>query len=253
MPKRLFQSLDTEKRSLFVARQILDLISQGVLKVGEKLPTEKQICEETGVSRPCVREAIVALELLGIVERRAGAGTFIVNSIKAPSDTEVLGLLSLIFREGQTPFHLIEARYALEYGALQLGLDTPEPQELDKLESVVRDMEKAQQERDVHAYFRLDMEFHRCLMELVKNPVIQGIMDQLIAETQKQEGWIEALERYTFSRPDKVASSLDVHKRIVESLRRGDKEGLLQLLKEHYDQTSWLRGINAINPAAILA
>jgi len=251
MSQKLFQSLDTEKRSLFVARQILDLISQGVLQVGDKLPTEKQICEETGVSRPCVREAIVALELLGIVERRAGAGTYIVNPIKAPSDTEVLSFLSLIFREGQTPLHLIEARLALEYGALQLGLDSPEPHEIDKLERVLQEMQLAAEARDARTYFRLDMEFHRGVIELVRNPIIQGIMHQLIEQTPKQEGWIEALERYTFGCPERIASSLAIHKKIVDALRAGEKDLLPQLLKEHYDQTPWLRGIHGTDPAAI--
>src|SRR5690606_12582957 len=149
MQKRLFQSLDTEKRSLFVARQILEILRQGVLKVGDKLPTEKQICEETGVSRPCVREAVVALELLGIVERRAGAGTFVINSIEAPAETELLGFLSLVFREGQTPLHLMEARQSLEFGALQLDWDTPEPHELEAMSAIVDEMEQAVNSHDV--------------------------------------------------------------------------------------------------------
>ena len=69
--KRLFEQ---------VAEQIKTLISSGEFKEGSKLPPERDLALQLGVSRPTVREAMIALELLGLVEVRVGAGIFVISS-----------------------------------------------------------------------------------------------------------------------------------------------------------------------------
>ncbi len=74
MDKRSFIKVTIEKIYVQIVRQIEDLIERGVLKPGDKLPTEPVLAEQLGTSRPPLREALSVLEILGIIERRGRAG-----------------------------------------------------------------------------------------------------------------------------------------------------------------------------------
>lgn len=251
MASAIFRSLESEKRSLFVARQIIELIESGQVKVGERLPPERQICEETGVSRPSVREAIVALELLGIVERRAGAGTFVVQSIRPRLRAEdILSFLSMVFRGEHMPLHLMEARRAIELGALELGFSSIDESELVELEQALEAMRVAMEQGAPEAYFDADMRFHRVLMALVSNPVIQSISANLVDEMKQMVGWIQALqEHWTSDVGDYLAGSYRVHLEIFAAVKAGDLAGTQDALKRHYEQSIWWRSVSSAGKA----
>lgn len=246
MPESMFRSLDTEKRSLFVAKQIIQLIESGRFKVGDRLPPERQICDETGVSRPSVREAIVALELLGIVERRAGAGTTVLRSIRPRRETEeILEFLSTVFRGENMPLHLMEARRALEFGALQLRFEDIEPSDLDDLELALKSMRAAMDSGDPLSYFEADMDFHRALMDLAGNPVIQSINDNLVSRMKGLAGWFEALEKYWSADVNAyMAVSYEVHAEIFAAIQSGDLALVNQVLNRHYEQSVWWKSVS---------
>src|SRR5262252_2242857 len=92
-----------------VAEQIGNLIHAGEFRVGDRLPPERELAKTLGVSRPVVREAMIALEIAGLVEVRGGAGTFVK---RARGDTG--SLLAAVADPGPGPFDLIAARRLLE-------------------------------------------------------------------------------------------------------------------------------------------
>lgn len=103
----MFSRVQTTKRYLQIANQILERIRSGALVQGAQLPPERELAVQMGVSRPTVREALIALELLGVVEIRIGQGTYIIGDIQTSlEDVAQAGITS--------PFNLLEARVIIE-------------------------------------------------------------------------------------------------------------------------------------------
>ena len=80
----MFNKVQTKKVYMKIVEQVRDLIKDGRLKPGDKLPPEQVLVEKFGTSRPSVREALSALEILGITESRGGKGNFIKNNFNFP-------------------------------------------------------------------------------------------------------------------------------------------------------------------------
>ncbi len=100
------QTVDTDRLYRKIARQLSELIASGEFAAGQRLPAERELAQQLGVSRPSVREALIALEIEGKVEVRVGAGVFVVaprpSAEPPPQD------------EGQGPFELLDARRVVE-------------------------------------------------------------------------------------------------------------------------------------------
>ena len=77
-----FQAVATQRLYEQVAGQVTDLVARGEFKPGDRLPPERDLAKILGVSRPTVREAMIALEIAGLVEVRVGAGTFVTEKAK---------------------------------------------------------------------------------------------------------------------------------------------------------------------------
>src|SRR4030042_4632456 len=107
-----------KKKSSFIADQILRLIHSGRYKVGTKLPSERIITEQMGVSRPSLREAISALQIVGILETRPGDGTYVCAHVA--TDERMRQALTVL-QECDSPFENMQARKALEIGAVRLA------------------------------------------------------------------------------------------------------------------------------------
>src|SRR3954449_1658947 len=99
------QAVDDRRLYRQIADQLTGLITSGEFRRGERLPSERELATQLGVSRPSVREALIALEIQGLVEVRVGAGIFVTNS-------EVRPVVPI--NEGQAPFELLRARWLIE-------------------------------------------------------------------------------------------------------------------------------------------
>lgn len=239
----LFEPMVNRKRSEFVAQQILEHIRRGTFKVGSRLPPERQIAEETGVSRPSVREAIVALQLLGVLESRPGSGTYVVRDL---SDLETwvdpLAFLSLVFRSGISPFHILSARQVIEFGIADALVGRVDADDLAALDDVLGRMAEAVQRLDYDAYDREDMAFHHTLARLTGNPVLEKMLSLLLKKMRDQL-WQEIRQRYYFPDPHYLTGGLEVHRQIVDALRRGDRPAVHEAMRRHFDQSLWLRHV----------
>jgi DNA-binding FadR family transcriptional regulator len=99
------QTIDADRLYRKIARQLSDLIRSGEFAPGQRLPAERDLARQLGVSRPSVREALIALEIEGKVEVRVGAGVFVsARPVDAPPDMD----------EGEGPFELLGARRVVE-------------------------------------------------------------------------------------------------------------------------------------------
>jgi len=115
-----------------IIEQVRDLITSGRLKPGDRLPAERELAHTLSVSRSAVREGIRALESLGIVEARAGQGTFV-----APPQRDAI--TNSLFRARDTQRKLFEVRRVLEPGLAGLAARRARPEQLEKMRAILDD------------------------------------------------------------------------------------------------------------------
>lgn len=156
-----------------MVRQVEDLILRGILRPGERLPSERDLAERLGVSRPSLREAVFDLQRRGLLESRAGAGVFVA---------EVLGsafspaLVALFAAHDSAVDDYIAFRRDLEGLAAERAAQTGSDTDLAVVDTVFARMEEAHGKRDAVDEARLDAEFHLSIIEASHNVIMLHMM-----------------------------------------------------------------------------
>ncbi len=168
-----FQKIDAEKLSQTVVHQIELLILRGILRPGERLPSERDLSEKLGVSRPSLREAVADLQGRGLLTSRPNAGIFVADvlgSAFAP------GLVDLFSSHEEAVFDYVSFRRDMEglaaERAARLGSDT----DLKVIGAIFAKMEMAHQKRDPTDEAELDANFHMAIIEASHNVVMLHMM-----------------------------------------------------------------------------
>jgi len=168
-----FSKIESEKLSQAVVRQIEGLILQGVLRPGERLPSERELSERLGVSRPSLREAVADLQEAGLLCSRAGAGIFVADILNAAFSP---ALIRLFARHDQAVFDYLSFRRDIEglaaERAARLGSDT----DLKVIDAIFTRMEAAHQKRNPADEAALDAEFHMAIVEASHNVIMLHVM-----------------------------------------------------------------------------
>jgi GntR family transcriptional repressor for pyruvate dehydrogenase complex len=171
-----FQRIVAEKVSATVTQQIEELILQGVLRPGDRLPAERELSETMDVSRPTLREALTDLEQRGLIATRPGGGTFVA---------EVLGsafaapLIELFATHDEALFDYIAFRRDMEGLAAERAATHATEADLAVINSVFRRMEEAAQKRNPDEEAAIDAEFHMTIVEAAHNVVMLHMMRSL--------------------------------------------------------------------------
>jgi len=177
-----FQRIESEKLAQSVVRQIELLILRGILREGERLPSERELSERLGVSRPSLREAIAQLQESGLLTTRAGSGVYVAQVLGSAFSP---ALVRLFRSHEQALFDYIDFRRDLEglaaARAARIGSDT----DLAVVDTVFRKMEAAHAKRDPSDEARLDADFHMAIIEASHNVIMLHMMRamfELLAE-----------------------------------------------------------------------
>ncbi len=164
-----FQKVASEKLSQSVVRQIEQLILRGILRPGERLPSERDMAEKLGVSRPSLRDAIAELAESGLLVSRAGSGVFVAEVLGSAFSPALIRLFST---HDEAVFDYIGFRRDMEglasERAAKLGSDT----DLRLVDTIFRKMEAAHQKRDPSDEAQLDAEFHMAIIEASHNVIM---------------------------------------------------------------------------------
>jgi GntR family transcriptional repressor for pyruvate dehydrogenase complex len=153
------------------------LIEKGGLDPGDRLPSERDLALELGVSRPSVRSGLEALESMGVVVSRRGAGTFIADG---PPDLGVEPLSLLASLHHFTPSEMFEARLVLETGVAGLAAEHAEGEPLAAMAEEVTEMFASLE--DPTAFLRHDVRFHRAIAAGCGNRVLAALMEMVSAQ-----------------------------------------------------------------------
>jgi GntR family transcriptional regulator, transcriptional repressor for pyruvate dehydrogenase complex len=173
----MFERLNSQKNYMQIARQIRNLIRDGTLKVGEKLPPERSLVEQFGASRACVREALSALEMLGLIECKSGQG----NYIKADGSSGTIdGELLKTLLQDHDPYEIFEARLEMEPSMTSLAAERATGEEQEGLKAYVAELRAigerilAEESKDalIDQYMEIDRKFHMEIGRAAHNSVL---------------------------------------------------------------------------------
>jgi GntR family transcriptional repressor for pyruvate dehydrogenase complex len=204
-----------------IVRQVKAMIAEGRLKGGDRLPPERDLAEKFVVSRTSVREALRALESLGLVEIRPGEGTFVRE---ASIDALVEPLARLMASQREATGELFEARRLLEPSLAALAASRATPEELQEMERILE--EQAREIAAGRTGLAQDAQFHAAIGAAAHNRAItriaHAIMDLL---TQSREDSLNTPGRPTRSHED--------HRRVLAAVRARDADGARRAMLEH--------------------
>ena len=161
-----------ESRRLYqqIADQIRELIDRGGFEAGSRLPPERDLAQQLGVSRPSLREALIALDVEGRVEVRSGSGVYVSAAKPGPAPDRTAAM-------GESPSQLMEARSVIEGEVVVLACARITEEPLARLRELLKDMEAAIERRRVRV--DLDREFHLTLAEMSGNAVLSRLVGEL--------------------------------------------------------------------------
>lgn len=210
--KRLFQQ---------VFEQLAKLIAEGEFPIGKRLPAERDLARQLGVSRATVREAMIALELSGLVEVRVGSGVFVIATRRngtAPAAATGSDGVEPIPDLGLGPFELIEARRLVEGQVAYLAAQQIQASDFAALEASLNLM--AEEHRSGFQTENGDRRFHVAIARATRNNALIKIVELLWDLREASPLWAKLHERVRAAqvRP----ASLDDHLRVLEALRAGD-------------------------------
>jgi GntR family transcriptional regulator, transcriptional repressor for pyruvate dehydrogenase complex len=168
-----FQPIQQERLAQGVVRQIELLILRGLLRPGERLPSERELAERLGVSRPSLREAIAELQERGLLVARAGAGIYVANMLGSAFSPSLIDLFS---RHQEAVFDYISFRRDMEGMAAERAARFGSDTDLKVIDTVFRKMEAAHLKRDPADEAALDAEFHLAIIEASHNIVMLHMM-----------------------------------------------------------------------------
>lgn len=194
-----------------IVQQITDLIARGILKPGEQLPAERELCKQFGVGRTSLREGLRSLTVMGILEVRLGEGTFVSdNQDRYLEKTLQWGLLL----DPKVVEDLIETRLTLESQTAFLAAQRATPDDLENIALANREL--AQSIDSTESYLELDLKFHLAIARTARN----NILYQLLSMTR---GYLQEWIKKALSQRQ-AELSLREHESILQALRQNDAE-----------------------------
>jgi len=219
----MFKSIKRSRLSDEVATQIKNLISEGILKPGDRLPPERELIKQFGVSRPSLREALNSLVTMGFLEIKQSKRTF-VKSVASERMEDPLSFL--IKTDTQKIFDLIEVRKAMEvWGASQAAQRATE-EDIKRLESIIEEMEKAIEEgRD---WDKEDANFHLAIAQASHNMVQTHIMSTMYDLLRESVAKV-------FTDKTKMKKLSQQHSRILNAIKSRSQEKARERTLEHLD------------------
>ena len=175
---------------------------------GDRLPSERTLAEDLSVSRATVREAIIALEILGYVEIRTGSGIFVVNT----PDPDNLDLEHAIDQE-ITPYEFLEMRLLIEPEFAEMAATEATKQEIEAFTSLQAHTEKIS---DLKDYYYFDKKFHQLLSASTHNALAQIMMQKIWKTAEKSLMPTNFNKHFVTKRSWEI--SITEHKAIIDAI-----------------------------------
>ncbi|GGK92881.1 GntR family transcriptional regulator [Salinibacterium xinjiangense] len=212
--------------------KIKEMILDGELAPGDRLPPEKELSESLGLSRSSMREAIKALEVIRVLDVRQGDGTY-VTSLEPRLLLEAMSFV-VDLHDDASVLELFAVRRLLEPAATALATAHMTP---DIIENLRQQISSVDDKTSVEGLVAHDLEFHGAIVHLAGNSYLTTLLESLSGHTVRARVWRGLTEE------NSVARTLAEHKAIVEALAIGDASLAEALTIVHVSGVEqWLRG-----------
>jgi GntR family transcriptional repressor for pyruvate dehydrogenase complex len=211
-----------------VVAHVRGLIERGQLRPGDRLPAERDLAGQIGVSRPTVRAGLRALAAMGVVQSRHGSGTYIPDGPPVLA-AEPLSFLAAL--HGFTGEEMYEARRILEVGAAGLAAERATPEHIATLAEEVAELFASLESPQV--FLVHDINFHRAIAAASGNPIIASLVEMV--STLYYERRRRTAER---AFPRDLRDAAEAHRRIYQAVRAHHPEAARAAMNEHLLQAS---------------
>ncbi|THE06296.1 FadR family transcriptional regulator [Microbacterium oleivorans] len=203
-----------------VVASILSIVESGKLRPGDRLPIEKDLAEQIGVSRGSLREGVRALAVLGVVETRQGDGTYIT----ALDAAKLLGPLTW-FADRQMdaePAQLLNVRRVLEAESAALAARVATEEQIAEMSAALDRvdvlLDAGAEQSDIGAIIDVDTQFHRLIAQSSGNPLLAALVNSLAGHTYRTRVWRALEERGA------TAATQAEHRGILDEIARHDSD-----------------------------
>lgn len=213
------QAIDNDRLYRRIARQLSDLIASGEFSPGQRLPAERELAEQLGVSRPSVREALIALEIEGKVEVRVGTGVFVAR----PRPLPVAAL-----DQGEGPFELLRARRVVEGETAALAAKEGTAAEIAEIRGAVEELRRSQ--TDGQKTDRADRRFHVAIARATHNGPLAAVV-QMLWDQGRGAMW-KQMEKH-FSTPALRAATIRDHRAVLEAIEARQPQKARKAMHAH--------------------
>jgi GntR family transcriptional repressor for pyruvate dehydrogenase complex len=206
-----------------IVKQIFSLIEKGKLKRGDQLPVERELSETFKVSRATVREAIFNLEVMRLVQRRQGDGTYVIASSE---EALVQPLAAALFHERDDIIDIFSIRKMIEPEVAQLASVNATLEEIAELEELLKEQEEEIAEGKPP--IQTDTDFHHLLARMSRNRVLERLLLALVDLLRRtRENYLQTNER--------MERSLHGHREILKAIKNGQGTVARQAMRRHLE------------------
>ncbi|MCB7318893.1 FadR/GntR family transcriptional regulator [Lacrimispora sp. 210928-DFI.3.58] len=219
--------METVKR-IPVVQQVVEKIKEylfsGDVSVGDKLPVEKELCQQLGVGRGTVREAFRMLEATGYVELRPGKGAFAART----SEVELGDILHWFAEHEVETRDFLEVRMAIEPLSVRLAIERCSDEDVAHLEQLHQKFITAVKSKDVSSIVIYDEKFHSSIVEFSKNHLLISISKQV-------EQHVKNFRSRTFYIPQNAENAIQPHQSILDAFKARDAKAGERNMQQHLE------------------
>ena len=206
-----------------VADRIQALIREDNIRPGERLPSERDLAIKLSVSRASLREALLALELGGVIEVRGGSGVYVSEAAQTEASLP---------EAGPGPFEVLSARRLIEAEVAAIAARMATDSAVDAILRAVEEMER--QHSDKSSNEQADRNFHLAIARATGNSALVGVMGYLW--DQRGHLWHKLKEH--FQTEELRQETLADHRRIVEAIAARDPAGAKRAMRAHLERVT---------------
>lgn len=224
-----FEPIGQESVAQAAVGQIEDLIASGILRQGRKLPSERDLADTLGISRPKLREALQILETRGLVTTKHGEGSFVAA---LTGQAMLPALLALYGRHEPAFFDYLEYRRAQEIFAAGLAAERATKADKKRLEDILTDLERAWTNEDQEASQKADYALHAAIVDASQNATLIHMMSSIFELTQQGVFYNREFLKTIDGSGKKL---LDQHLALGRAVIDGDVEAAQNAARDHID------------------
>ena len=216
------QIVSTQRLYRQIADQLSELIRSGEFKPGDRLPSERDLSQQFGVSRSSVREALIALEIDGLIDVKVGLGVFVNAAAAGNSLTDMLA--------DPGPFDVLAARCLIESETAALAATNGSAEDHARIRETLSMM--AEEIDATGVGLNADAIFHQRIAEASGNGALLHIVNQLWGF--RYSAMFRKLDEH-FENPARQAEAIEEHRQLVEAIERRDADAARAAIQHHLD------------------